>query len=144
EALTARGASDCGQLTAGHTFTLARHFDADGDYLLTEVAHTAAMGPDYRSGQGEALKYANRFRCLPRVVPFRPQRRTPRPVVPGTQTATVTGPAGEEIFTDKYGRVKVQFHWDRQGKGDENSSCWVRVATPWAGKGFGLIHIPRV
>ena len=69
---------------------------------------------------------------------------TPKPVVQGTQTAVVVGPAGEEIFTDKYGRVKVQFDWDRTGKKDANSSCWVRVATPWAGKQWGAIHIPRI
>ena len=62
----------------------------------------------------------------------------------GTQTAVVVGPSGEEIFTDKYGRIKVQFHWDRDGKNDADSSCWVRVATLWAGKQWGMIHIPRV
>jgi type VI secretion system secreted protein VgrG len=69
---------------------------------------------------------------------------TPKPVVQGTQTAVVVGPSGEEIFTDKYGRVKVQFHWDRDGKNDERSSCWIRVGTIWAGKQWGAIHIPRI
>jgi type VI secretion system secreted protein VgrG len=77
-------------------------------------------------------------------VPFRPQRRTPKPVVHGVQTAVVVGVAGEEIDTDKYGRVRVQFHWDREGKKDQNSSCWVRVASMWAGKQWGMIHIPRI
>src|SRR5262249_55887881 len=67
-----------------------------------------------------------------------------KPKIAGTQTATVVGPAGEEIFTDKYSRVKVQFPWDREGKFDADSSCWIRVATIWAGKGYGVIHIPRV
>ena len=69
---------------------------------------------------------------------------TAKPTVPGTQTAVVVGPSGEEIFTDKYGRVKVQFHWDREGKNNADSSCWIRVATSWAGKGWGSIHIPRI
>ncbi len=69
---------------------------------------------------------------------------TPVPVVRGSQTATVVGPPGEEIFTDKYGRVKVQFHWDREGQNDADSACWIRVATPWAGKRWGAIHIPRI
>ena len=91
-----------------------------------------------------AFHYENRFRCLPLEAPFRPPRETPRPVVHGTQTAVVVGPPGEEIFTDKYGRIKVQFHWDRQGKSDADSSCWVRVATAWAGQQWGMVHIPRV
>ena len=102
------------------------------------------MGSDYRSDMGGDFSYENRFLCLPSALPFRPQRATPRPVVQGTQTAVVVGPAGEEIFTDKYGRVKVQFHWDRQGTNDADSSCWVRVGTPWAGTQWGAIHIPRI
>ncbi len=77
-------------------------------------------------------------------VPYRPPRITPKPIVQGPQTAVVTGKSGEEIWTDKYGRVKVQFHWDRYGKRDENSSCWVRVSHPWAGKGWGAVAIPRI
>jgi len=144
EAVTARGASTIGQLTAGHKFKLTEHYDADGDYVLTEVAHAASLGPDYRSGAGETLVYENQFRSIPLAVPFRPALRTPRPTIHGTQSAVVVGPKGEEIFTDKYSRVKVQFHWDREGKNDENSSCWVRVVTNWAGKQWGMIHIPRI
>jgi type VI secretion system secreted protein VgrG len=107
------------------------------------VDHAAELSDDYRSGGG-TMDYANRFQGLPAALPFRPARVTPRPTVKGTQTAIVVGPAGEEIFTDKYGRVKVQFHWDREGKHDAGSSCWVRVATPWAGKNWGMIHIPRI
>ena len=75
---------------------------------------------------------------------FRPRRTTPKPFVQGPQTAVVVGPAGDEIYTDKYGRVKVQFHWDRYGKKDENSSCWIRVSQPWAGKGWGAVSTPRI
>ena len=82
--------------------------------------------------------------CIPAALPFRPARTTPRPTVEGTQTAVVVGNAGDEIFTDKYGRIKVQFPWDRQGQKNANSSCWIRVATPWAGTQWGIIHIPRV
>ena len=88
--------------------------------------------------------YTNSFTCIPDAVIFRPARITPKPVVQGVQTAVVVGPAGEEIYPDKYGRVKVQFHWDREGKKDESSSCWVRVSQIHAGQSFGGIDIPRI
>ena len=81
---------------------------------------------------------------MPSATPWRPPRLTPRVTMPGPQSAVVVGKAGEEIWTDKYGRVKVQFHWDRYGKNDENSSCWIRVSQPWAGKGWGSVSIPRI
>jgi type VI secretion system secreted protein VgrG len=81
---------------------------------------------------------------MDRACPCRPPRITAKPTVHGPQTAIVTGPAGEEIWTDKYGRVKVQFHWDREGQRDENSSCWVRVSHPWAGKNWGAVAVPRI
>src|SRR6185295_3611180 len=81
---------------------------------------------------------------IPATQQYRPARRTPKPFMQGPQTAVVVGPGGEEIFTDKYGRVKLQFHWDRYGKKNEKSSCWVRVAHPWAGKNFGIVDIPRI
>jgi type VI secretion system secreted protein VgrG len=133
QALTIRGASTCPQMVPGHKFTLERHYHADGLYLLTRVEHTVHLGVNFRSGGDAVLNYSNTFRCLPFGVPYRPAQTTPRPTVRGTQTAVVVGPAGEEIFTDKYGRVKVQFPWDRHGKTNADSSCWVRVATPWAG-----------
>ncbi len=80
----------------------------------------------------------------PAGLPYRPPRVTPKPRVPGSQTAVVCGPKGQEVFTDRYGRVKVQFHWDREGKYDGDSSCWVRVATTWAGRRWGATHVPRV
>ena len=138
------GESDCANLTSGHRFRLAEHGDGDGEYVVLGVTHDAATSGNYASGDGVALRYANSFECLPAALAYRPERKTARPTVLGTQTAIVVGPAGEEIFTDKYGRVKVQFHWDRQGKRDADSSCWVRVATIWAGKGWGVIHIPRI
>jgi type VI secretion system secreted protein VgrG len=77
-------------------------------------------------------------------VPWRPERRTPRPTVPGPQTAVVTGPPGEEIHTDAHGRIKCQFHWDREGRRDDASSCWIRVAQAWAGQGWGALYLPRI
>jgi type VI secretion system secreted protein VgrG len=138
------GASNCGQFVAGHQFTLKRHFDADGKYALTRIEHDAHLEGAYRSDQALAFTYENRFTCVPGALPCRAQRVTSKPVIAGIQSATVVGPQGEEIFCDKYGRVKVQFHWDREGKKDVNSSCWLRVAQVWAGKGWGAFFWPRV
>jgi type VI secretion system secreted protein VgrG len=140
--LLIRGTSTCGQFVSGYKFTLDRHFNANGPYVLTSVDHDGKVS-NYRS-DGSEFSYANSFTCIPAALPYRPQRTTPRPSVQGTQTAVVVGPAGEEIYCDKYGRIKVQFHWDRQGKHDENSSCWIRVSTTWAGKGWGSLQIPRI
>src|SRR5205823_6617323 len=122
----------------------AKLLKAEGAYILTRVALTFRMAGDYRSGDWGDFAYENTFECIPAEFPFVPPQVTPKPAVAGAQTAVVVGPPGEEIFTDKYSRVKVQFHWDRQGKNDAGSSCWVRVATHWAGKQWGLIHIPRI
>lgn len=143
EAFEVRGEGTCRHFTAGHRFTLARHFDANGPYLLTRVEHRARLDGDYRSGESLAFVYENRFTAIPAALPCRPPRRTPRPVLAGTQTATVVGPVGEELFCDRYGRVKVQFHWDREGRKNLDSSCWVRVAQTWAGKGWGAFFWPR-
>lgn len=143
-ALIIRGTSACRDLEAGRRFTLVGHHDADGEYLLTSVEHEVRLAGDYRSEQDHTLSYHNRFTCVPVGLPFRPTRVTAKPVIHGTQSARVTGPSGEEIFTDRYGRVKVQFPWDRQGKGDASSSCWVRVAQPTAGGGLNAIFLPRV
>src|SRR5450759_594855 len=129
--------------TAGHTFDLTRHYSDNGKFVLTSVEHDAKQ-PVSVDDREEAFQYTNWFTCIPSALPFRPPRVTPVPVPRGMQTAVVVGPAGEEIFTDKYGRVKVQFHWDRDGTDDVNSSCWVRVATYWAGAQWGAVHIPRI
>ncbi len=143
QALAIRGAGNVTAFVPGVRFKLARHFDADGPYLLTSVHHSAAVSSDYRS-EGEAYSYQNSFGALPAGLPFRPARVSPKPVIHGTQTAVVVGPAGEEIFPDKYSRVKVKFHWDRSDHQHIDASCWVRVSTPWAGKHWGMIHIPRI
>jgi type VI secretion system secreted protein VgrG len=146
EGLRIEGTSDCSQFVAGHSFTLERHFDADDDYLLTRVEHEARLGEgSYRSDAAASeFHYENRFICIPVALSYRPQRLTRKPVIAGIQTATVVGPSGEEIFCDKYGRVKVQFHWDREGKKNADSSCWLRVAQVWAGKGWGAFFWPRI
>jgi len=129
--------------TAGHTFDLTHHYSDNGKFVLTSVVHDAKQ-PVSVDDREKEFNYANWFTCIPSSLPFRPSRLTPVPSVRGVQTATVVGPAGEEIFPDKYGRVKVQFHWDREGSDDVNSSCWVRVATFWAGTQWGAVHIPRI
>jgi len=128
------GESDCRWLVPGHWFTLAGHDDTtlNIDWVVTSVTHEA-------SHDG----YQNRFEAIPKATPFRPQRTTPKPRM-HTQTAIVVGKAGEEIWTDEYGRIKLQFPWDRDGKNDEASSCWVRVVLPWSGKGFGMQFVPRI
>jgi type VI secretion system secreted protein VgrG len=141
------GSGNCRSFASGYKFQMDQHprRDQNSDYLLTEVTHSASVGESYSgSGSHSEETYTNHFTCIPAAVPFRPQRLTPKPVVQGPQTAVVVGPAGEEIYPDKYGRVKVQFHWDRLGKKNENSSCWVRVSQPWAGKNWGAIDIPRI
>jgi type VI secretion system secreted protein VgrG len=142
--LSIAGSSRLRQLSAGHRFTLNKHFNADGEYILTAVHHVARMSANYRSGEADEIAYQNSFSCMPSSLPFRPQRITPKPVVQGTQTAVVVGPKGEEVYTDKYGRVKVQFHWDREGKNDEKSSCWIRVGQLAAGKRWGASSWPRI
>ncbi len=136
------GASTCSQLTPGHTFTLTEHPDANGEYLVTSVRHRGQFG-SAMSGTGGS-EYSNSFACIPAGVTYRPPRETRKPAIHGTQTAVVVGADGAEIDPDKYGRVKVWFRWDPAGRRGLDSSCWVRVATPWAGKQWGMVHIPRV
>ena len=146
---TTSGASDCCTLTTGYRFTLQNHPNKDFNkqYMFVAVTHTAEQSPDYLVGDVLPRAYENEFVCLPLGAgqpEYCPPVTTPKPRMFGSQTATVVGPAGEEIYTDKYGRVKVQFHWDRDGKYDPNSSCWMRVIQPWAGKNWGTICIPRI
>jgi type VI secretion system secreted protein VgrG len=117
----------------------------NGDYLVIGATHTLES-TEYESADegGSTGGFRCSFTALSCSQQFRPPRVTPKPFVQGPQTAVVVGPAGDEIYTDKYGRVKVQFHWDRRGKKDENSSCWIRVSHPWAGKGWGSVSTPRI
>jgi type VI secretion system secreted protein VgrG len=142
---TVRGTSTCRGFRSGGRFTLRDHYrrDTNQEYLLVEVKHHGSAG-DYRSWDGGTTEYRNEFLAIPFAIVYRPLRKTKRPLVQGSQTALVVGPAGEEIYVDRYSRIKVQFYWDRYGQKNENSSCWLRVATPWAGKNWGMITIPRI
>ena len=142
--LEIRGESTSRQLTAGHRFTLSKHFNANGDYLLTRIEHQADLSASYLGSEAMGPVYVNTFSAIPLGLTYRPPFVTSKAVIHGTQTATVVGPPGEEIFTDKYGRIKVQFPWDREGKRDLNSSCWLRVSQVHAGKRWGGIDVPRI
>ena len=141
-ALSIHGQSGHAGFTAGHTFELNGHPTDSAKFVLTSVEHDAHQ--PIGTGKAAPYTYQNQFEAIPVTLPFRPIRKTRIPMVHGVQTATVVGPANDEIFTDKYGRVKVQFPWDREGKNDASSSCWIRVGTHWAGKHWGAIHIPRI
>jgi type VI secretion system secreted protein VgrG len=144
--VTGAGDANCRAFAAGTRFTLEEHDceAANQEYLLTGVTHEAEQAGFYSGTELGEDRYGNRFTVIPASVPYRPARVTPKPFIRGCQTAVVTGPSSEYIHTDKYGRVKVQFHWDRDGRGDDNSSCWIRVSQPWAGNTWGAINIPRV
>lgn len=139
------GESNAHGLASGGVFKLLRHPRADQnqEYLIIAADYQVAESP-YESEEGGGEVFSVRFRGIPAAQTFQPVRLTPKPVVQGPQTAIVVGAQGDEIYTDKYGRVKVQFHWDRYGQSDENSSCWIRVAHHWAGQNWGMIAIPRV
>lgn len=143
----ARAAGNARGLACGGLFTLKEHPRADQnrEYLIVAASYLLQSG-DY--GSVDLTPGGPDFRCslsaMNAQVPYRPTRATPKPVVQGPQTAIVVGKSGEEIWTDKYGRIKVQFHWDRYSQADEHSSCWVRVAQVWAGKGWGGMAIPRI
>ena len=141
-----RGTSDVRALQAGALFKLDQHprENQNREYLILSVTHTL-QSDTYRSAeQSGGSTYTNAFSAMESATPYRPLQHTPKPRVQGPQTAIVVGPAGEEIYTDEYGRVKLQFHWDRYGQADENASCWIRVSQLWAGKGWGGMTIPRI
>jgi type VI secretion system secreted protein VgrG len=141
------GSGSCVGFDAGKRFTLTPDRPMNGDkqsnYLLTEVRHSA-RDSNYFATEAEPATYSNRFACIPVETPFRPERLTDKPIVQGPQTATVVGPAGENIHTDQYGRVRLLFHWDRRGKRDEHASCWIRVSQVSAGSRWGSLAIPHV
>jgi len=143
---TIRGSSNCSTFYAGGFFTLDKHEARaeKGSYILLEVHHQASESSYYTGAKGGGSSYGNDFTCIPSDVHFRPLQTHQRPVMRGPQSAVVTGPAGEEIYIDEFGRIKVQFIWDRDGKKDENSSCFLRVMQSWAGNGWGSSFIPRI
>ena len=141
---TVAGASICASFFAGGKFTMTRHHiqaEEKHEYVLLRVAHRASDYTYITANMGPP-SYDNTFEVFPAATKFRAVSRTPWPAVQGPQTATVVGPG--IIHTDKHGRVKLQFHWDRRGKKDDKSSCWVRVSQNWAGKGWGGVFIPHV
>jgi type VI secretion system secreted protein VgrG len=147
----ATGSSNCRRLLAGQTFELDEHpvGALNRGYLLLSVRHTGRQPEVLTFEQAmnedkDKEAYRNEFLCIPAQVPFRPARGTPRPTIAGAQTAIVVGPPGEEIHTDEHGRIKVQFHWDREGKNNDKSSCWIRVSQAWAGPGWGALYLPRI
>lgn len=137
-------------LQSGRYFVLHGHFEhleqdeEARQFLLVSVKHEARNNFNSDMTEVEGSHYRCNVTCLRRKITFRPQRLTVQPRMPGPQTATVVGPPGEELHADKYGRVKVQFHWDRLGQFNDTSSCWVRVASPWAGSDMGGVSPPRV
>ncbi|WP_313173376.1 type VI secretion system tip protein TssI/VgrG [Stenotrophomonas sp.] len=141
--------SQCRGMQAGHTFQLSGHHwfesEADADFLVvgTQINARNNFNLDGNSA-GQADVYDNSLTMIRRKVPYRPVRHHAKPAMKGPQTATVVGPAGQEIHTDKLGRIKVQFPWDLEGKHDQSSSCWIRVSQPWAGRGWGTVSIPRI
>lgn len=141
------GRSDARGIRCGYLFQMTDHPRKDQcrDYLVTSTVIDAAVD-DYASGgdQSQTSLINCRFAAIDVKQQYRPARVTPKPVVQGPQTAVVVGKSGEEIWTDKHGCVKVHFHWDRHGKADDESSCWVRVSQAWAGKEWGAIHLPRI
>jgi type VI secretion system secreted protein VgrG len=145
EQVEAEGAGRCRGLKAGGKIEVSKHPNKalNTAYLITSVKQSAKLG-DFRSGGDPGLAFKSSFTAIPFDTPYKPERSTELPRAYGYESAVVVGPAGEEIFTDKYGRVKVQFFWDRRGKKDDKSSCWVRVSTVWAGKGWGVINTPRI
>jgi type VI secretion system secreted protein VgrG len=140
-----RGDSICRSLASGFSFDLKEHYrrDVNKTYQLIMVRHSGRGGP-LTAAASSSFDYRNEFLAIPQSVPFHPPHTSRKPTVQGSQTALVVGKSGEEIWVDKHGRVKIQFYWDRVGAKDENSSCWVRVSSTWAGKGWGHIQIPRI
>jgi type VI secretion system secreted protein VgrG len=139
------GQTDSRGICTGYLFSLARHTrrDLNREYLVTSIDYHVAA-ESYETSGGSDERCVCFFTVIPGSVQFRPERITPKPIIQGSQTAVVVGPSGEEIYTDEHGRVKVQFHWDRQGKRDQDSSCWIRVSQLWAGANWGAMFIPRI
>jgi type VI secretion system secreted protein VgrG len=145
--MVSSGSSNCRGLMSGYLFDLTNHYrsDQNSTYLVTEVQCFASAGQAYvAAGATGSETFSSHFSCIPSSVPYHPPRVTPKPFVQGPQPALVVGKQGEEIWVDKYGRVIVQFYWDRLGQKNENSSCWIRTSQPWAGGNWGSIWIPRI
>jgi type VI secretion system secreted protein VgrG len=143
---TGYGRGNAAGLATGHKFKLDLfpRKDQNVDYLVTGAKYLITSDAASAGAADPGVECTVSIDAIDAKTPFRPARVTPKPIVQGAQTAIVVGKSGEDIYTDEHARVKVQFHWDRQGKNDENSGCWIRVAQTWAGKQWGAIHIPRI
>lgn len=141
------GSSNCRAFASGYRFNLNsdRRDIQEEAWVLTQVSHAASQPILHsQAGNSEDTSYTNSFTCMPHGMPYRHPLTIAKPVIGGVQTAFVVGPEGEEIYSDEHGRVKVQFHWDREGENNQHSSCWIRVAQMWAGPGWGGLFIPRI
>jgi len=141
------GSTNCRQLLPGYHFTVSLHprSDFNQTYMITDVNQSATQPQVLEEfGADSKTTYESRFTCIPKGIPYRSPYRSTKPRIDGVQTAIVVGPPGEEIYTDEHGRVKVQFHWDLDGKKDDKTSCWIRVSQAWAGEGWGSVFIPRI
>ena len=141
------GKSNARGIRAGVKFTLSNFTDEqlNQEYVVTHAVTMLTIAEGASDTRGNLVdSHRVNFTAMAGTVPFRLERRTPRPMIRGPQTAKVVGESGEEITTDQYGRIKVQFYWDRVGTNDENSSCWIRVAQSWGGAGWGAMFIPRI
>lgn len=138
--------SNYSSFASGGKFTLSGSpiANTDGTYNIIVVKHLARDYSHLGSSKSSSQLYENTFYCLPSTVNYQVPNKYRKPLVNGAQTALVVGPKGEELYTDKYGRVFVQFHWDRKGKKDDQSSCWIRVAQLIAGKNWGTLFMPRI
>jgi type VI secretion system secreted protein VgrG len=141
-----RAQGNCERLAPGCVFAVTGHPRQDFDVRLValRVVHRGRQQVGAGNAHQIVDSYQNELLAIEAQRPFRPGQRTRRPLIRGVQTATVVGPAGEELHPDRYGRVKVQFHWDREGKRDETASAWVRTAQAWGGPGFGALFVPRI
>ncbi len=157
---TRRAVGNVRTMTTGATFKLKKHMreEENQEYLVISGVHMMQIENENKDETQDveelpgSIKFDEKnrdaYRCtfeiIPKSTPYRAPLKTQWPKIPGILLAKVTGPSGEEIYTDKYGRIKVQFPWDREGKNDENTTCWVRVVTPWSGKNWGMVAVPRI
>lgn len=140
-----QASSDCSSFYAGGKFKLAKHESSDekGNYIIVGLHHHITDSSFFAGEEGHS-EYSNDLACIPADVHFRPEPVHHRPEMKGPQSALVVGPPGEEIFIDELCRIKVQFYWDKEGKNDENSTCFIRVMQSWAGNQWGSSFIPRI
>ncbi|MEO0913311.1 MAG: type VI secretion system tip protein TssI/VgrG, partial [Pseudomonadota bacterium] len=146
-----RGVCNVRALAVGQKFTLESAVGGSSEFTVTEggyqlygLKHAEVEDQIGEAGASEEEGYLCTFRAIPASTRFAKAATTPIPTIPGLQTAVVVGKSGEEIYTDAFGRIKVQFHWDRDGEKDENTTCWVRSVVPWSGKGWGMVALPRI